>query len=182
MLSLRPKITDLNFHLFAQSVHPELFDVCAARTVERDAYELHLSITTDGHAIRFTHGALTLTEVSAGAHHPLPSKTVLLTQPIDKKSQHQLRIEDTIDYQSNVQIEVVDPKLFVAVQQQLDSRIECQGLVHRFGSNGRLSFGAISYIHVQSFLEHVLIRSFHTFPESSTVVTSESRFSVEAAG
>ena len=181
MLSVRPKITDLNFHLYAQSVHPELFDVCARRTTQRDRYELETAITTDGHAIRFQYGALSLTEVSAGLHHPLPTKSVLLNQPIDGSNRHQLRIQDSVDYQTSVHIETVNPKLFVALQQQLNSRVECEGLVHRFGSNGRLTFGAMSYIHVQSFIEHVLIRAFHTFPESSSVVTSESRFSVAGA-
>ena len=178
MLSVRPKITDLKFHLYAQSVHPELFDVCAQRTIQRDRYELETAITTDGHAIRFQCGSLSLTEVSAGLHHPLPTKSVLLRQPIDGQSCHQLRIQDTVDYQSCVQIETVNPKLFVALQQQLNSRVECEGLVHRFGSNGRLTFGAMSYIHVQSFFEHVLVRAFHTYPESSSVVTSESRLSI----
>ena len=178
MLSVRPKITDLNFHLFGQSVHPELFHVCDTRTIQRDRYQLETAITPDGHVLRFTAGATTLTEVSAGLHHPLPSKSVLLTHAIEGRSRNQLRIEDAVDYQTTVQIETVNPKLFVAVQQQLSDRIECEGLVHRFGSNGRLSFGAISYIHMQSFLEHVLIRAFHTFPESSSVVTTETRFSV----
>ena len=178
MLSVRPKINDLNFHLYAQSVHPELFNVCAQRTTQRDRYELEAAITTDGHAIRFQCGALALTEVSAGLHHPLPSKAVLLRQPIDGVNRHQLRIQDAVDYQSRVQIETVNPKLFVALQQQLNNRVECEGLVHRFGSNGRLTFGAMSYIHVQSFIGHVLVRAFHTFPESSSVVTSESRFSI----
>jgi len=64
VLSVRPKITDLNFHLYAQSVHPELFDVCARRTTQRDRYELETAITTDGHAIRFQCGSLSLTEVA----------------------------------------------------------------------------------------------------------------------
>jgi len=114
-------------------------------------------------------------------HHPLPTKAVLLDQPIDGSSRHQLRIQNSVDYQTSVHIETVNPKLFVALQQQLNSRVECEGLVHRFGSNGRLTFGAMSYIHVQSFIEHVLIRAFHTFPESSSVVTTESRFSVACA-
>ncbi|MEL7497851.1 MAG: DUF2617 family protein [Planctomycetota bacterium] len=179
MLTVRPRITDLNFHLFGQEVHPELFEVCAHRTVERDRYQLELNITPDGHVIRFRHDELVLTEVNAGAHHPLPTLAELLKQSIDGKLRNQLRYEDRIDYQTNVNLELVKPTLFVAVQQQLDQRVDTQGLVHRFGSNGRLSFGAISYMHVQSFMEHVLVRVFHTFPESGAVVTSESRFSVQ---
>ena len=73
-------------------------------------------------------------------------------------------------------MENVSPQTFVTIAQQLDKRIECEGLVHRFDSNGRLAFGAISYINVQSFREHVKIRSFHTFPDTCAVMKSESQF------
>jgi hypothetical protein len=179
VLSVRPRINDLAFRLFAQEVHPELFQVCASRTIEREQYTLELNITTDGHAIRFRHKGSVLTEVCAGAHHPLPESRRLLSLPIEGNCQNQLLVDSRIDYQSEIQIEVVKPALFVAVQQQLDQPSECQGLVHRFGSNGRLKFGAISFLHVQSFLGHVLVRAIHTFPESSVVLTAATRFSVD---
>lgn len=178
MLSVRPKITDLNFHLFARSLHPELFQVCAARTYTRDLYELKLSITTDGHLISFKHGDFILAEVSASACHPLPSQRVLLAHPIEKSNDNITRFEDLIDYRSSVQMENVNPKIFVSIQQQLDEKLECEGLVHRFHSNGRIACGAVSYMNVQSFKSHVLIRSFHTFPDSCAVLKSESRFTL----
>ena len=178
MLSVRPKITDLNFHLFARNVHPELFQVCASRLLERENYELKLNITTDGHVISFSHNGLLLTEVSAAAHHPLPSNRILVSHPIEGVSNDEMIYRDTIGYQSQVQIEGVNPKIFATIQKQLDSKIECEGLVHRFDSNGRLNFGAISYINIQSFRNHVLVRTFHTFPDTCAVVKSESRFSL----
>ena len=180
MLSVRPKITDLNFHLFARSLHPELFDVCAARTYTRDLYELRLSITTDGHLISFKHGDFILAEVSASACHPLPAQRVLLAHPIEKSNENNTRFEDVIDYRSTVQMESVNPKIFVSIQQQLDEKLECEGLVHRFHSNGRIACGAVSYMNVQSFKSHVLVRSFHTFPDSCAVLKSESRFTLNA--
>lgn len=178
MLSVRPKITDLNFHLFARNIHPELFEVCASRIWERDNYRLDLNITTDGHLISFHHDGLILTEVSASAHHPLPRKRILLSHPIEGVCHDEATHENVIGYQSKVQLEAVDPKVFVAIQQQLDGKAECEGLVHRFHSNGRLAFGALSYINVQSFSSHVLVRSFHTFPDTSAVIKSESRFTL----
>lgn len=178
LLSVRPRLTDLSFHLFGQEVHPELFEVCAQRTVERERYSLQVNITTDGHVIRFWHKDLVLTEVSAGSHRPLPSQQELLQHAIEGQRRNQLLVGECIDYQTSVELEIVKPTLFVAIQQQLDKRIDNSGLVHRFGSNGRLNFGAVSYIHIQSFIHHVLVRAFHTFPESSAVVTTETRFSV----
>ena len=178
MLSVRPKITDLNFHLFGRSLHPELFEVCAARTYTRDLYELNLSITTDGHFICFQHDGLILAEVSASACHPLPSQRIVLAHQIEKSSDNITCFEDVIDYRSHVQMENVPPKMFVSIQQQLDEKLECEGLVHRFDSSGRIACGAVSYMNVQSFQRHVLIRSFHTFPDSCAVLKCESRFTL----
>ena len=178
MLSVRPKITDLHFHLFARNVHPELFEICASRTIEREKYRLNLNITTDGHAISLEHDGLVLTEVSAGAHHPLPTKQTLLSHSIEGVHNDDVTFAQKIGYSTEVQLEAVNPKTFVTIQQQLDQKVEFEGLVHRFHSNGRLSFGAISYINVQAFRNHVKIRTFHTFPETCAVLKSETRFAV----
>ena len=179
MLSVRPKITDLNFHLFERNVHPELFEICAARVIERENYILKLNITTDGHAISFVHNDMILTEVCASAHHPLPAQRVVLSHPIDGVCNDETSIHDTIGYRSEVQLEGVKPMMFVTIQQQLDAKVECEGLVHRFHSNGRLSFGSMSYINVQAFRSHVNVRTFHTFPDTSAVLKSDTRFSLD---
>lgn len=178
VLSVRPKITDLNFHLFARSVHPELFEVCAHRNLKRENYTLDLNITTDGHAISFCHDNLVLTEVSAGAHHPLPSSHVLISNSIEGRRDESTTFDDAIAYQSRVELECVPPKTFVAIKQQLDHKLEYEGLIHRFHSNGRIAFGAISYINVQAFRRHVKVRTFHTFPDTCAVIKSDTCFSL----
>lgn len=178
MLSVRPKITDLNFHLFARSVHPELFYACVSRQFQRENYLLTINITTAGHLITFSYGRHVLTEVSASEHQPLPTKRVLLSHAIDAPRKDQTVFENLIDYRCNYQLDGVNPQTFVTIEQQLDAQDQCEGLVHRFEANGRISFGAISYINVQTFRNHVKIRSFHTFPDTYAVMKSESTFSL----
>lgn len=182
MLSVRPKITGINFHLFARSVHPELVQVCGARTIERDNYRLDLNITTDGHLITFRHRNSVYCEVAAADSHELPHQCRLISHVVDGSTVNGPSMyEDLIGYQSSVALEVVDPKIFVTIQQQLDKRVETDGLVHRFQSNGRLNFGAISYMHAQSFISHIRVRAFHTFPETCAVLKCDSVFRVGTA-
>ncbi len=178
VLSVRPKITDLNFHLFARSVHPELFHACVSRQFQRENYRLTINITTAGHLITFCHDRHVLTEVSASAHQPLPTKRVLLSHAIDAPRQDRAVLEDLIDYRCDYQLDGVNPQTFVTIEQQLDEQVQCEGLVHRFEANGRISFGAVSYINVQSFRKHVKVRTFHTFPDTYAVMKSESTFSL----
>lgn len=181
MLTVRPKIADLNFVLFGRPIHPELFNACATRTIERENYSLDLTITGDGHFFVFRHGSLVLSEVSAGAQHPLPERRQLFKHAIESPRKDEILFRDQINYQCEFQREKVSPKLVLSIQQQLSSQCETEGLMHRFQSSGRLAFGAVSYVSIQSYRHHVLLRSFHTFPDSCSIIKSESTFRVAKA-
>ena len=180
MLSARPKVTEMNFHLFAKPVHPELFEVCGSRSVERDKYRLWMNITTDGHVLTFQHQDLLFCEVAAAASHELPREQRVISHLVEGTASNGPAVfAETLGYQSTVSLDTVDPKVFVTIQRQLDKRVETDGLVHRFESNGRLNFGAISYMHTRSFIHHVRIRAFHTFPETCAVLKTDTVFRVE---
>ena len=180
MLVVRPKIADLNFKLFGRSIHPELFDSCSVRKVQREHYSVELNITSDGHLILFRHEDLTLAEISASSHHPLPSNRLLMSHAMQGEQQDKVTVGDRVRYECQFQLDLVSPKTVLAIQQQLGPEVDCQGLVHRFAASGRMAFGAISYIDVQSFCKHVQIRTFHTFPDTSSIVKSCSVFSIDA--
>ena len=181
MLSVRPKITDLNFHLFGRAIHPELFNASVRRFIERENYRLALNITTAGHLIEFEHDGLVLTEVSATKHQPLPQTMRLISRAIEGVHSESTEFQERLSYDNKVQFEGVSPKMLVTIQQQLDESKRCEGLLHRFESNGRMAFGAISYINVQAFNSYVKIRSFHTFPDTCAVMKSESKFTINEA-
>jgi hypothetical protein len=186
VLSVRPKITDLSFHLFGRSLHPELFNLGAGRTFERENYSLNVNITTDGHWITYQHKNFVFSEVCAGVHHPLPTSQLLLSHPVEGVCNNDLMlVNGLIEYQTKVQLENVDAKTFVTIQQHLGNQSEHaqpSGLVYRFESNGRLNFGAVSYVDVQSFIHHVKIRAFHTFPDTCAVLKSETLFRIKQSG
>ncbi len=178
VISVRPKIQNLNFHLFARSVHPELFYGCNQREFERDNYRLKISITSTGHLITFQNHQHVLTEINAAANHPLPKLNVLLTHPLDSARREKLTYGEAIEYSCHSQMEGVNPKIFATIAAQLDQQANCEGLLHRFDAGSRCGIGAVSYINVQSFHAHVKIRTFHTFPDTCAVFKSETKFVV----
>ena len=172
MHTVRPKIAELKFNVFGRMIHPELFSAFASREFERTNYTLKIHITSDGHLLRFDTKHLTLTEICAGVHHPLPSGQLLISEPIDKSSTKRNLLHGQIEYESEFEFEGVSPKTFITIQKQLDEQKPCEGLVQKFDASGRIPFGAVSYINVQSFASHALIRSFHTFPDTCAVMKS----------
>ena len=50
------------------------------------------------------------------------------------------------------------------------------GILHQFGSNGRVTLGALSYVNFQARNRKLLVQAFHTFPEDCAIVKA-SRYS-----
>jgi hypothetical protein len=179
VLFVRPKIKELGLHLFGRSIHPELFEPCAARVLERENYWLDYRITTCGHLLTFQHQQWTLTEVCAGLRHDLPQQRRMVSAPIESLHRERATLQNAVTWSSEFQIEGVNPRVFVDIQQQLEQQKECEGLLHRFEPSGRSSIGGVSYIHLQAFRRHVQVRCFHTFPDTSAVVKSLTVFGMQ---
>ena len=87
MLTVRPKVAELTFQLYGRPLHPELFVVFESCTIERGGYSAKIDITGAGHVVTWRYGGLTLTEVAASAHHPLPKMRRLLGPPSPRPAQ-----------------------------------------------------------------------------------------------
>tara|TARA_R110002049_G_scaffold27321_3_gene94399 strand:+ start:28713 stop:29528 length:816 start_codon:yes stop_codon:yes gene_type:complete len=54
VLSVRPKVAELAFHVFSRTLHPELYVVHKTRLISRSRYEARVDITNCGHVIKWT--------------------------------------------------------------------------------------------------------------------------------
>ncbi len=176
MLSVRPQVNRLAFHLFGRHLHPELFEVFATRQIERQNYQVRLQITNVGHLITGTLGGLVIAELVAGTQQPLPTQRLLLSHEIAGSRTAELIYRDRIRFQCEIQAEAVDDRCCLAFQQALAMQSECEGLVYQFGASGRMNFGAISYIHVESREKSLRVRAFHTFPELRCMIKTASSY------
>ncbi|OYP34416.1 DUF2617 family protein [Rhodopirellula sp. MGV] len=180
MLSVRPKVAELSFHVFSRSLHPELYTVHRTRRIERTAYQAQISITNCGHVITWNRagdGPVTICEVATGAHQPLPTKRCLIKRPLKGSRTEKFVCQSGVSYRTHFQLEPVSPDLFFMVGQQLGKQ-PVEGLLHTFDSSGRMSFGALSYINVECRQRSMLVQAVHTFPDDYAIVKVESLFSL----
>jgi hypothetical protein len=174
VLTVRPKVADLQFSLFGRSLHPELFEVCRTQTLSRGDYEARIDITSVGHVITWRFGdALCLTEVATTASNPLPERRRLYRRRIKGKKHHTIEWRQGIQYEVSFQLEPAKPEVFWSIQQELikDGR---KGLLHVFQSSGRLALGALSYVYAETRNQKMVVQTFHTFPDDQAVVKIES--------
>ena len=179
MLSVRPKVAELAYHVYGRPLHPELFEVHAHRKIERDCYNLSVDITTSGHVIRFSSDPLVLTEVTASAQHPLPQRRCLVESQLTKTHRESLNYRESIVYDAQFSVESVPSALFVQLQEELQQFGAENSIVHNFDSSGRISMGGFSFIHLQCRAQSVQLKSVHTFPDDHIVVKSISSFRIQ---
>ena len=176
MLSARPKVAELVFQLYGRCLHPELFDIHATRTIERGGYWASIAITSAGHLVTWRREGLTLTEVAASAGQPLPQKRRLLSYALGGERSDRLECRGGVCYHMSFQLERVDPEVFWSFQGELAAEGLKHGLLHQFGSSGRLATGALSWLDVETRARGLFVQAFHTFPDDHAIVKSQSLF------
>jgi len=177
VLSVRPKVAELAFHVFSRSLHPELYVVHQSRRIERSSYEARIEITNCGHVVTWNGGGATICEVATGATQPLPKRRCLLAKPLKGSRTETVECRSGANYRTHFQLESVDPSMFWMVQKQLGSG-PTEGLLHRFDSSGRMAFGALSYVNIEMRLRSMLVQAIHTFPDDYAIVKVETLFSL----
>jgi hypothetical protein len=176
VISLRPKVGELVFQLYGRPLHPELFDLCASRSIDRGGYSATVSITTAGHVVTWRKDGLTLTEVATSVSNPMPQKRRLLSHRIAGERSDRMECRGGASYETCFQLESVQQEVFWSFQQELVEAGTKRGILHRFESGGRVALGAVSWIDVETRPRSLIIQAFHTFPDDLAIVKSQSVF------
>jgi hypothetical protein len=176
VLSVRPRIAELVFQLYDRSLHPELLEVYRTRQIERGGYRATVQITSAGHVVTWQYDDLTLSEVAAGAHHPLPQRRRLMSHRLKGDCRDHVECRGGVAYQVEFSLEQVGRETFWTYQKELAQAGATQGLLHCFESSGRFAPGGLSYMNLESRDRSLKVQAFHTFPDDYAVVKSQSLF------
>jgi hypothetical protein len=170
---LRPRVSELVFELHGRPLHPELFDILAARRIQREDYDLNVQITRTGHVISWNNRDVYLTEVAA-ADQPLPECRRLLHYRLRGEHSDVVACGRGINYQTSFQVEILPPEIFLNVHDEILADGGKRGLLHNFQPNHRLSLAPLGFISVESRAGCLFLSSFHTFPDENAVVKTQS--------
>ncbi len=177
MLSARPKIAELVFQCYGRSIHPELFVTHQSRTLQRKRYNVILRITSTGHVVAWEQpNGLMFTEVATSAGHELPLKRRLMSHRLRGEHHDCIDTPSGLHYDTQFSIEPIDTQAIQQYQRDLRLIGAKHGLLHQFGSNGRLGENAFSYLHYQSRNDSLHIQAIHTFPDNGVILKSETTF------
>jgi hypothetical protein len=179
---VRPRVSELAFHLFGRPLHPELFEILASRKVEREDYHFTAHITSSGHVITWQNADIVLTEVAAAVDQELPQKRRLLSYRLRGEHTGQVPCLHNIQYQMSFQVETLTPEIFMHVHDEILLDGGKRGLLHNFQPNHRLAVSPLGFVSMEARPGCLLWSTFHTFPEENTVIKSQSLIERRPAG
>ncbi len=166
----RPRVKDLEFHLYSRPVHPELFETCTLRNVKQDDFQISVRITPSGHVITFQNPLFWLTEVTAVRHQLLPANGHLLKHRFGGERCDDLSLAPQFRYRMITQVEELNDDAFEKVQDEIIAAGQKSGLLYRFSPNNRIFLSPVSHMSIQSRRGLLSITALHTFPGENTVV------------
>jgi hypothetical protein len=171
---LRPRIADVVFRLYGRPLHPELFDVLACRTVERDGYTLAVRLTRTGHLLGWTDGRVHLTELTATADMELPESGQRIGHKLDGGQGGRSDFAGGIRYQVSSQVEVLPHEQFAHLHEDLAADGARKGLVFHCKTGNRLGLSPLGVVIVQTVPSGLSVSAFHTFPDELAVIKTQS--------
>ena len=105
----RPNVSELIFHLYGRSIHPELFKIYNEVSIEQDGFRAVVRICDAGHMVEFHRNDHIVTEVATSDRQPLPRKKRFLEKRLRGNRDESFRFELGLRYQASYQLERLDP-------------------------------------------------------------------------
>ncbi len=176
----RSSVADLTFQVFNRSLHPEWFATREFRRVEQKRWAADVRIVEGGHAVAFSCGSVRLTEVLCGPETVLPEPGRLFHSHLRRERSAILRPDGTIEYQSCLEVERVDIKIFLHLCEEIALNASGNRLFRRYPASNRLAPPPISHIQVSARGGDLSIQCFHSFPNECAIVRTQSLFELKS--
>ncbi|MCS7046567.1 MAG: DUF2617 family protein [Gemmataceae bacterium] len=170
---VRPPVADLVFQVYAKPLHPELFEILATRTWQRDDWRVSVHITRSGHVVAWHSRGVFLTEIADAAQSGIITETRrLLHYRLRGEHCASLRCGDVV-YQTSFQVETLPPEIFRHVHNEILADGDKRGFLHHFQPSHRWAPAPLGHVILEARARCLFVTSFHTYPEDRAVVKAQ---------
>ncbi|MCH7798961.1 MAG: hypothetical protein IID28_11035 [Planctomycetes bacterium] len=182
-MSFQSKVTSLqayNLMLYRTALHPEFFRIEGVRRIEHGEYEFEAWIFRGGHALRFEHDGLCLTEIVSDQTSQLPERGQVVTLPCAGEKDHENTFGDNVAYVTSVQTEILTDHLYLGTyNEMLEHGRELNALMAVWTEDAHVK-PSLSLLDIQRFAEEVHVQSYHLRPDCGLVLRSQSIFKLKS--
>ena len=182
-MSFQSKVSSLQAYyllLYRTALHPEFFRIESVRRIEHGEYEFEAWIFRGGHALRFEHDGLVLTEIISDQIDQLPERGQVVALQCAGEKDHDNNFGENVTYVTSVQTEILTDHLYLGTyNEMLEHGREFNGLMSVW-TEDQQSKPSLSLLDVQRFAEEVHVQSYHLRTDCGLVLRSQSIFKIKS--
>lgn len=177
----QPRVTSLqayNMLVYRNALHPEFFGIEGRRRIDGLRYEFEAWIFRGGHALRFQHDGLCLTEIVGDQVENLPERGLVATFPCAGEKDHDATFGEKLVYMTSMQTEVLTDHLYLGTYREMLEHGRCtDGLMSMWQDEGGKP--NLSLLDMQRFNDQVHVQSYHLRSDCGLVLRTQSIFQVK---
>jgi hypothetical protein len=180
-MSVQSKATSLqayNMLLYRNALHPEFFGIEGRRRIEHGDYEFEAWIFRGGHALRFQHDGLCLSEIVTDDIEQLPERGLIATFPCAGEKDHDTTFGEQLVYMTSMQTEILTDHLYLGTyNEMLEHGRRFEGLMSLWTEvPGKPN---LSLVDMQRFADQVHIQSYHLRAGCCLVLRTQTIFQIK---
>lgn len=173
---VRPDVSDLVLRTFGRALHPELFDSHSSLRVANSLMKLEMRLNASGHVLSLQTDSHAMTEVIMDHREATPTFSRIIDYRLRGCRTESAEFDSGLRYDVSCQLERLNFDIFLRMNEELEQDLARADLSARFPSLNRLLPGPLSLIRTEVERRSILVYAFHTFPEHSAIVKTQSLF------
>jgi hypothetical protein len=165
--------------VYRHALHPEFFDIEGRQRIRHGEYEFEAWIFKGGHAVRFEHNGLCVTEVVTDLLDHLPDRGLVTTLPCAGEKDHEGDFGDQVSYITSMQTETITEHLYLGTCAELqehaaNTRCPVTAWADELGKPN------MAMIDIQRFADQVHLQGYHLRSDCGLVLRTQSIFQVKS--
>ena len=181
-MSIQPKVTSLqayNMLLYRTALHPEFFGIEGRRRIEHGDYEFEAWIFGGGHALRFQHEGMCLSEIVSDQYQALPERGQIATFPCAGEKDHETTFGERLTYMTSIQTEILTDHLYLGTYNEMLEHGQQLGGLMSVWTNEVSDRPNLSLVDMQRFADQVHVQGYHLRSDCGLVLRTQSIFQLK---
>ena len=180
-MSLPAKTTSLqayNMLLYRSALHPEFFGIEGRCRIEYGEYDFEAWIFRGGHALRFQHDDICLSEIIYDDIESLPERGLVTSMQCAGEKDHEAEFGDRMVYLTSMQTEVLSDHLYLGTyKEMIEHGRDSQTLLSVW--NDHRDKPNMSLLDMQRYTDEIHVQSYHLRSDCGLVLRTQTIFQLK---
>ena len=173
---VRPDVSDLVLRTYCRALHPVLFERHCGLTLTNSHMRLDVRLNASGHVLALQTESNAMTEVIMDHRESLPTFSRIVDYRLRGCRTESAEFDSGLRYDMSCQLERLHLDIFLRMNEELEQDLSRADLSVRLPAVNRLLPGPLSLIRTEVSRESILVYTFHTFPEHSAIIKTQTLF------